>query len=177
MNRVVVIGVTGAGKSTLAAALGKSLAAPVIELDALHWDAGWQAASTETFRERVGRATAPKCWVVDGNYGQVRDIVWSRADTLIWLDYPLALVLARLTRRTVRRMARREVLWNGNRERFADNFLSRHSLFLWALTSHRKMRERVPIELEKPEVQHLTLHRFKYPNETRAWLQAVPASA
>ena len=83
-------------------------------------------------------------WIVVGNYGQVRDIVWPNADTLIWLDLPLPLVMWRLVRRTVRRAATKEELWGtGNRETFRNAFLSRQSILLWALKTHRRNRQNV----------------------------------
>lgn len=176
MDRIAIIGVTGAGKSTLAAQLSACLSLPLIELDALHWDTGWQAAPPDVFRQRVDAATSAPRWVLAGNYGQVRDLVWPRADTLVWLDYTLPFVLQRLFRRTVRRLAHREVLWNGNRERFADNFLKRHSLFLWALETHPKMRRNVPEQLRQPAHRHLVVHRFTRPAETTAWRTQIACS-
>ncbi|NLG68109.1 MAG: adenylate kinase, partial [Firmicutes bacterium] len=55
------------------------------------------------FRHRVHEATSGRCWVVDGNYSRVRDILWPMADTVVWLDYPLPVILGRLLRRTARR--------------------------------------------------------------------------
>jgi adenylate kinase family enzyme len=81
MRRVVVTGSTGSGKSTLAGELARRLGAPRVELDALHWDPGWQAAPRDVLRARVDAAVpADARWIVDGNYRMVRDIVWTRAD-------------------------------------------------------------------------------------------------
>ena len=59
-------------------------------------------------------------WVVDGNYSAVRDLVWDRADTVVWLDLPRLVVVRRITTRSIRRVVRREELWNGNRERWRN---------------------------------------------------------
>jgi adenylate kinase family enzyme len=77
----VVIGATGSGKSTLAERLAARLGGAYVELDALHWEPHWTEAAPDVFRERVERATAGARWVVAGNYGRVRDLVWPRADT------------------------------------------------------------------------------------------------
>src|SRR5437763_2682195 len=84
-RRIVVVGSTGAGKTTLAKALASRLGYPFIELDALHWDSGWSAAPRELFRSRISEAISGNCWVVDGNYSVARDLIWERADLLIWL--------------------------------------------------------------------------------------------
>src|SRR5205809_1832315 len=88
-RRVVVVGTTGSGKTTLAGRLAQRLGVPHVELDALHWEANWVEAGDEVFRERAARALTGSAWVVDGNYSKVRDIVWGRADMVVWLDYPL----------------------------------------------------------------------------------------
>src|SRR5579871_6058918 len=88
-HRIVVVGSTGSGKTTLARHLACRLHLAHVELDALHWDANWVPAPTPIFRERVDAALSGPAWAVDGNYSKVRDIVWPRADTVIWLDYPL----------------------------------------------------------------------------------------
>ena len=104
MRRVVVIGTTGSGKSTLAERLSEQTGLRVVELDALFWGRDWQGAPVELFRHRVERETRDDGWIVVGNYSQVRDLVWRPADTLVWLDLPLSLVMWRLVRRTVRRV-------------------------------------------------------------------------
>ena len=147
VRRVVVIGTTGSGKSTLAERLAAHTGLRVVELDALFWGRDWQPAPLELFRHRVERETRDDGWIVVGNYSQVRDIVWPNADTLIWLDLPLSLVMWRLMQRTVRRVASKEELWGtGNRETFRNSFLSRQSILLWAFKTHRRNREKYAVE-------------------------------
>ncbi|MDO8976569.1 hypothetical protein [Reyranella sp.] len=149
MQRVAVFGTTGSGKSWLAERLGERAGLRVIELDALFWGRDWQPAPVDLFRHRVERETRDDGWIVVGNYGQVRDLVWRPADTLIWLDLPLPLVMGRLLRRTVKRAVTREELWGtGNRETLANAFLSRNSILLYALKTHRSNRERFAKECE-----------------------------
>lgn len=117
MNRIVVIGTTGSGKTSLARALASALGVPRAEQDAFFHEPHWTEAPPERFLARVDAFTAQPAWVIDGNYGLVRELIWSRADTLLWLDYPTAIVFRRLLLRTLRRGLTHEVLWNGNRER------------------------------------------------------------
>jgi adenylate kinase family enzyme len=161
----------------MAGRLAARLGARHIELDALHWDPNWTEAPWDVFRERLAPALATDRWVVDGNYSRVRDLTWGRADTLVWLDYPLLLTLVRLTRRTIRRVVRRELLWNGNRERLWVQF-TRDSLFVWALTTHARRRREILASLADPAFTHLTTVRLRSPRQAAKWLSAVaPALA
>ena len=174
VQRVLVIGNTGAGKSTLAAALADRLAAPHVEMDALWWQAGWTASDPEVFRRRLRAATAAERWVVCGNYhSHAFDVVWPRADTIVWLDLPLPVVLGRLVRRTLHRIRRREQLWNGNLERWSSLF-ARDSLVVWALKSHGAHRSRYPPLLAGPETAHATTVRLRSPRAVERWLDDVP---
>jgi adenylate kinase family enzyme len=112
--------------------------------------------------------------VVDGNYHAVRDIVWQRGDTIIWLDYPLPLILWRLFKRGIWRASTGTELWNGNRETFRSLFLSRDSLFIWALKTYRRRRREYPELFARPEHAHLQVVRFRSPREARHWLARLP---
>jgi adenylate kinase family enzyme len=173
MRRVVVIGTTGSGKSTLAERLGEQTGLRVIELDALYWGRDWQGAPVDLFRHRVERETRDEGWIVVGNYGQVRDLVWRPADTLVWLDLPLSLVMWRLVWRTVRRAAAKEDLWGtGNRETFVNSFFSRQSILLWALKTHRRNRRRYAEECHAL-AQEKRVVRLKSPREIERFLRAA----
>src|ERR671929_1855344 len=97
-QRVVVVGVTSSGKSTLAETLARRFELDFIELDALNWEPNWQTAPLEVFRSRVEKATMADKWIVAGNYHSVRDLIWPKAEAILWLDYPLPTVLSQLTR-------------------------------------------------------------------------------
>jgi adenylate kinase family enzyme len=171
----VVVGTTGSGKTTLARQLAKRLALSHVELDALHWNPQWTPAPPEVFRARVSAALSGERWVVDGNYHQARDLIWQRADTLIWLDYPLPLVLWRLWWRTLWRTTRHPELWNGNRETWRGAFFSRDSLFIWAFKTYKKRRKEYPEVLAQPEYAHLAVGRFRSPRDTQQWLANLKA--
>ncbi|MCJ7738800.1 MAG: adenylate kinase, partial [Anaerolineae bacterium] len=124
-RRVVVVGTTGAGKTTVARFLVDTCGIPHVELDVLYWGPNWTPVPPDIFRERVARAVAQNAWVVDGNYSVVRQLIWQRADTVIWLDYRFLTILRQLISRTFRRIFRREVLWSGNQESLSGALLSR----------------------------------------------------
>lgn len=176
MKRVSVIGSTGSGKTTFARALASALGVDFVELDALNWEANWTMAPDDAFRARIDAATRGEAWVVDGNYGGrgAREIVWGRADTVVWLDFPLYLILARLTRRNLARIRSGEEIWpgTGNRETVRNSFFSRDSLYVWALKTHWRRKRQTPELLARPEYAHLTVHRFRDAREAERWLEA-----
>jgi len=172
-QRIVIVGTTGAGKTTLADQLAQRLGYPHVELDALHWEPNWTPAPDDVLRERLAGALSTDAWIVDGNYGKVRDIVWGRADTLVWLDYSLLVILCQLARRAVQRIVTREELWGSNRETWRGQFFSRDSLFLWALQTHPKHRREYPVLLASPRYAHLKLVRLRSLRQTREWLASL----
>lgn len=173
-QRISVVGTSGSGKTTLARQISQRLAIPHVELDALHHEPNWTEAPIDVFRQRVEHFLSGDRWVVDGNYSKVRDIVWSRADTVIWLDYSLTVTMGRVVRRTFRRVVTQEELWNGNRETWQTMF-SRDSIILWALTTYRKKREQYPILFKQPEYAHLKVVHLHSPQATNAWLKNLTA--
>jgi adenylate kinase family enzyme len=172
-HRIAVVGTTGAGKTTLAEEIADRLGIPHVELDALGWGPNWTETPPEVLRQRVAESLQREQWVVDGNRSRLRDIVWGRADTLVWLDYPFLVVIGRLFRRTVRRIVRREMLWGINRETWRSQFLSRDSLFVWAVKTHWRRRRNYRRLLSQPEYAHLAVVLLRSPRATRAWLEAL----
>jgi adenylate kinase family enzyme len=132
----------------LASALADILGAEYLELDGLYQQANWTGLEVEEFRARVVSFVAQSRWVVDGNYSQVRDILWPLATTIVVIDLPKRVVMTRVIKRTLLRIVKRERLWNDNRESWR-NALSRdpmRNIILWAWNSHAKYHEQVPRE-------------------------------
>ena len=174
-KRLVVIGTTGCGKSTLAKELSDRFGLDFVELDALNWQPNWRSASKDELRASVERALASQAWAVAGNYHDVRDLIWPRAEVIIWLDYSLPLVFWRLLRRTIRRSVTQEVLWNGNREKFWWHlkFWSDESLFRWLFKTYWRRKREIPLLLAEPPHQHLQLIHLKTPHQTQDWLSSI----
>jgi adenylate kinase family enzyme len=172
LQRIHVVGTSGSGKTTLAQRLARNLNIPHVELDALHWGPDWTPAPLELFRERTARALGVEAWTTDGNYSRVRDIVWGRADTVVWLNFPLLLVLWRVTWRTLRRSITRQELWSGNRESLREAFFG-DSIIRYALRSHRRRKQQYPELFRQPEYRHLHVIELRSPGEVRRWLKKV----
>lgn len=176
-RRISVVGTSGTGKTTLAGEIALRLAIPHVELDAIFHQPDWQPLPTPDFRAAVDAATARDTWVVDGNYRVVRDIVWARADTVVWLDYPRPRMMARLVRRTLRRIITGEELWNGNRERWRNLFDRRpeHNIILWGWTNHRPRRAAMRRAIADPANDHLRFVTLGSPAEASRWLRSLSA--
>ena len=131
-------------------------------------------AELPVFRSRVATVVTGDGWVVDGGYSDVRDLIWSRADTVVWLDYSLAVTLSRLLRRIVARIRDGAELWpgTGNRETIRNQLLTRDPLVWFAIRTHRGRRRRISEMLARPEYAHLQVHRFMRPADAEHWLEA-----
>jgi adenylate kinase family enzyme len=176
-RRILVMGTTGSGKTTVAGRVARARGLPHIELDALHWEPNWQEAETAVFQARVRSAldAAPDGWVVDGNYfAKVEPITSAAADTVVFLDLPLPLVLGRLVRRTIRRWRTQEELWSGNREHLRALF-TRDSLLVWALRSHHRNRNRFRRRIDDAGPR-LVAVRLRTPRQVRRFLDAEAAA-
>jgi adenylate kinase family enzyme len=156
----------------MAERLGARLNIPAEDLDALHWEANWTEAEPEVFRARVDAFTSGTTWVLAGNYKTVRDIIWSRIDTVVWLDFNLWVVMTRLVKRTFQRIIGRVELWNGNQEQLKMLF-SKDSIFLWALQTHRKNQDYYIELTSRPEYAHLHVVRLRTPRAADAWLAGL----
>jgi len=173
LQRVVITGTSCSGKTTLARSLAQKLKLRRIELDALFWKPNWTPTPSEEFRSVVAEAIEPEAWVVDGNYSAVRDILWERATTLIWLNYPFHVVARRALRRTCGRVFRRQVMWSGNTETFRRSFLSKDSILLWVLKTYRRRRRDYPRLFQEPRCRHLRILVFTSPAETERFLESL----
>lgn len=169
-KRIVVLGASGSGKTTFARQLANQLSYPHIELDAIHWLPGWQEAPWEEIRTRVKLLSMQECWVCDGNYSQLRDILWQQADTIVWLNYPFRTVFWRLLKRTLRRSFCKVELWNGNRENLRTSFFSRDSILLWLIQSYPRYLREYPQLFAQPQYAHLRVLMFQRPIEAQTWL-------
>ena len=157
MRRVAIIATaSGCGKTTFGRELSARLGVPFVELDAIHWQAGWTELDAAELRRRVEPIVAGDAWVIDGSYRmKLGDLVLEEADTVVWLDLPRRVWLPRLLTRTLHRLMRREELWNGNRESFRNVVLGPDPLVAYALRTASRRRQRYPRELAPHRVARL----------------------
>lgn len=130
---------------------------PRLELDSIFHLPGWQELAPEEFRRKISEFVASETWVVDGNYSVVQDLVWQRADTVIWIDLPRHVVMRQLVPRTLGRLVRRTELWNGNREPWSNAWSvdPQRSILAWAWTEHDTYRQRYAAAMADPAFAHL----------------------
>lgn len=173
MQRISVVGTSGSGKTTLARQISQCLAIPHVELDLLHWEPEWVEVADDVMQSRLIQAVSADSWVVDGNLNSTeRDIVWKKADTVVFLDYPLWVVMSRIVRRTFWRVVTQQEVCNGNRETWKTTF-SRDSVILWALGTYQKRRKQYPVLFNQPESTHLYIVHLRSPQATRDWLLSL----
>ena len=171
--RIIVVGTSGSGKTTLSKEISLILSIPHVEFDYYRHGPGWTETPDPIFRENLREALSEASWVADGNYSVVRDIVWTRADMMIWLDYSIFMVLWRLFWRTFLRCILRKELWNGNKESIWENFFTRHSILIWALKTHWSGRSDIAEALQQSEYSHIKVLHMESAKDTSKWIRTL----
>ena len=174
MQRILVGGSSGAGKTTMAKALSQRLGIPHIEVDGLFHGPGW--VPRPEFVADVDAFTSSPAWVIDHDYAVARHLVWPRIDTFVWLDYSRAVCEWRVIRRSVPRAVLRRELWNGNRERFWAMFTDAEHPVRWSWTHHAEKRASFEARIADPAHAHITTVRLRHPRDADAWLRSVSRS-
>lgn len=173
-RRVLVAGVSGVGKSTLCGRIAQVTGHRYTEIDGLYHGADW--TPRPTFDDDVAAVIAQDTWVTEWQYDHARPLLAVRADTLVWLDLPAGIALARVVRRTRRRSRTREVLWNGNTEPGLWSALTRREgVIRWAVRTRKRYSTLVPAaEAANP---HLQVIRLESQGEVESWLQGPLAQS
>ena len=171
-RRILLHGVTGSGKTTLAARLGALTGIAWTEADSVTWQPGWVQHPEAEQRRRIAELCAQESWILDSAYGSWSDVVLSRAELVVGLDYPRWLSLGRLLRRTISRTVRRTEVCNGNVESWTRS-LSRDSIVRWHFHSFRRKRERLLAWEADPAMPPVL--RLRSPAALEEWVTTVSA--
>lgn len=167
VDRVLVYGVTGSGKTTLAGRLGELTGLPWHEVDALTWEPGWRQVPEAEQHRRVRALIAGDRWILDSGYGSMLPFLLPRTELVVGLDYGRSRTFWWLVRRTFSRIRDQQEICNGNTESLRQ-LLGRNSILRWHLTSYARKRERMAAWSNDPEAPDIV--RFRHPRETDAWL-------
>lgn len=172
LSRVLIIGTTSTGKSTLGAQLADRLGVPFVEMDALFWGPDWTQRPKDEFLAAVEQASAEENWVMAGNYTSWQRYSLDRATTIIWLDYSFPRTFWRCLKRTCIRVFTRQQLFSGNRERFRKSFLSRDSIIVWLFKTWGPNRQKFSGLLEgMPKSEYITV--LQQPRDTENFLRGI----
>lgn len=177
MNRVVVVGTSGSGKTTTARRIAEILDVPHLEMDSVMHVGDWNATPDDEFARIVAEFTEKNRWVVDGNYTShgAREAAWPKADTFVWLDLPRPVVMSRVIRRTLRRVVTREELWDGVTEPFSNiyNPDPYQNIILWAWTRYQHIRDKYETAMSDGSWAHASVHRLRWVSDVHEFLASL----
>jgi adenylate kinase family enzyme len=177
MERIVVVGGSGSGKTTVARAIAGALELPHLELDSVRHRDGWDSVGGDEFSSIVSDFAAQERWIVDGVYTSLgtRDTLWPRADTVVWLDPPRWRAMAWVIRRTLKRIVTRERLWGSVTEPLTNLYKRdpMENIIVWTWTKHAATREKFEKALADGIWSHAVVHRLRSPSEVRVFLDTL----
>ena len=135
MERVMIIGCPGAGKSTLSRVLAEKLNMPLIHLDRLNWREGWQNVSKEEFDRLLTAEVVKPRWVIDGNYSRTIPLRLRYADTVVYLDFGRVRCALGVLKRIITNHGRvRPDMGDGCPERFDAEFMK----YVWGFNKSQR---------------------------------------
>ncbi len=169
MQRVLVIGRGGAGKSVFSRKLGARLGLPVVHLDVHYWKPGWTEPAPHEWRSTLEHLLSEPSWIMDGNYGGSLERRIKSADTVIMLDVPRLTCLWRLLRRRLSRTPRVDVS-SGCPERLPLSFVA----WVWGYPKHHRPRI---LRILAASRSAKAIHILRSRGEIERLLDTVPSTA
>ncbi len=165
MKKIMVIGCCGAGKSTFSKKLGRQLSLEIIHLDYYYWKPKWERPNSEEWEKTVLQLCEKEKWIIDGNYNSTIELRAKKADTIIFLDYPIWKCLYRVISRMIKFNGKtRDDMPEGCVERFDWSFLK------YVVSFNRNMRNTILNKLLKFENEK-TIHIFKSDKDADLFLE------
>lgn len=175
-GRLMIYGVTGSGKTTLARKISERTGLPWCAIDEMTWEPGWVAVPVQEQRRRIAALCARDRWIIDHGYSSWLDLVLARVELIVALDYPRWLSLGRLSRRTLLRNLDHRPICNGNTESLRHTF-SRDSIIAWHFRSFGRKRDKMRRWAADPP-PGVQVVRLTSPAAARGWLASLqPAVA
>jgi adenylate kinase family enzyme len=171
MNRVLIIGTSGCGKSTLAKRVSERLQLPFFPSDGFYWEPGWKIATQDKVHKMVWNIACQDTWVLDGNFDEIHDLVWRRADCIIWLDYSLMTIFVQIATRNFRWALTRQKIWSGNMMTLQRAISGIQHM----VNSYSQKKKKYPFWLS--EIPNIVFHRFRTRDETEMWIQNITKKA
>lgn len=169
MKKFALFGPPASGKSTIAQKLSAALDIPHTDLDEILFTEHGPLPLDE-FRSKAATATSEEAWVVEGNYSKLADVVWHRADVLVWLDLPLPLIVRRIVWRSLRQLTGLDTSAQAQRLTWNRAFFARRSLLRTAVRKYRNNRPRYARQIAETTALGIPVVRLRNGHAANTWL-------
>ena len=171
-KRTIIFGSTGVGKTTMVKHISEEFSLPIIDIDSLRREAGKTATPEETFSQLVTESVNSDTWIIDGSYTSVQDIIWPRAEAIVWLDFSFWVSLSRLIKRSLYRVFIRKKSERPVKGRYQPPS-ERASNYLRAIFTSNQRRKRYFAALHNSKNKHLHIVRLSSPDDVTTWLDLL----
>jgi adenylate kinase family enzyme len=172
--KIVVLGTSGAGKTTLAKFLAKKFSIHHIELDQLFWNPNWVESPEDVFVEKIkNEINSHENWIICGNYHAAKQITLYHATHIIWLNYPFYKIFYRSLKRNIQRIITKTEPFPGCQESFVNSYLSSKSILWWVIISHRSRVIKLTKLLTKENFPNTIIFNITKQNELDKCIQSL----